>query len=53
MEQQFTTMSQQAISDAIQSASAAGNAQVDVLHLLDALLRQQEGSVPGLVAAAG
>lgn len=53
MEQKFTTMSQQAISDAIQSASAAGNAQVDVLHLLDALLRQQDGSVPGLVAAAG
>ncbi|MFT8649634.1 MAG: ATP-dependent chaperone ClpB [Bifidobacterium psychraerophilum] len=53
MEQKFTTMSQQAISDAIQSASAAGNAQVDVLHLLDALLRQQDGSVPGLVAGAG
>lgn len=53
MEQKFTRMSQEAISDAIQSAPAAGNAQVDVLHLLDALLRQQEGSVPGLVAAAG
>ena len=43
MEQKFTTMAQQAIGDAIQSASAAGNAQVDTLHLADALLRQ-EGS---------
>ena len=46
-------MAQQAIGDAIQSASAAGNPQVDPLHLLDALLRQDGGVVQGLVAAAG
>ena len=38
---------------AVQSASAAGNAQVETLHLLDALLRQQNGVVPSLVKAAG
>ncbi|KAA8827548.1 ATP-dependent chaperone ClpB [Bifidobacterium tissieri] len=53
MEQNFTRMAQEAIGDAIQSASAAGNAQVETLHLLDALLRQQNGVVPGLVQAAG
>ena len=41
MEQKFTTMAQEAISDAVQNASAAGNAQVETLHLLDALLRQE------------
>ncbi|MCT6810860.1 MAG: ATP-dependent Clp protease ATP-binding subunit, partial [Bifidobacterium sp.] len=53
MNENFTTMAQQAIGDAIQSASAAGNPQVDVLHLLDSLLRQQSGVVPGLIQAAG
>ncbi len=52
-EQKFTTMAQQAIGDAIQSASAAGNAQVDTLHLADALLRQENGVVPALIQAAG
>ena len=53
MQAQFTNMAQEAISDAVQSASAAGNAQVETLHLLDALLRQQNGVVPSLVKAAG
>ncbi|RBP99475.1 ATP-dependent chaperone ClpB [Bifidobacterium xylocopae] len=53
MEENFTTLAQQAIGDAIQSASAAGNPQVDTLHLLDSLLRQQSGVVPALVQAAG
>ena len=53
MEQNFTRMAQEAIGDAIQSASAAGNAQVETLHLLDALLRQQNCVVTGLVHAAG
>ncbi|MCI1984509.1 MAG: ATP-dependent chaperone ClpB [Bifidobacteriaceae bacterium] len=51
-EQKFTTMAQQAIGDAIQSASAAGNPQVDPLHLLDSLLRQDGGVVQGLIQAA-
>ncbi|WP_055427421.1 ATP-dependent chaperone ClpB [Bifidobacterium aesculapii] len=53
MEQKFTTMAQEAIGDAIQSASAAGNAQVETLHVLDALLRQEQGVVRGLIQAAG
>lgn len=53
MEQKFTTMAQQAIGDAIQSASAAGNAQVDTLHVMDALLRQENGVIPALLQAAG
>ncbi|WP_288271910.1 ATP-dependent chaperone ClpB [uncultured Bifidobacterium sp.] len=53
MQAQFTNMAHEAISDAVQSASAAGNAQVETLHLLDALLRQQNGVVPSLVKAAG
>ncbi|WP_300745895.1 ATP-dependent chaperone ClpB [uncultured Bifidobacterium sp.] len=53
MQAQFTNMAQEAISDAVQSASAAGNAQVETLHLLDALLRQQNGIVPSLIKTAG
>ncbi|WEV65653.1 ATP-dependent chaperone ClpB [Bifidobacterium sp. ESL0764] len=53
MEQQFTTMAQEAIGDAIQSASAAGNPQVDTLHVMDALLRQENSVVTGLISAAG
>ncbi|MBW3083295.1 ATP-dependent chaperone ClpB [Bifidobacterium phasiani] len=53
MEQKFTTMAQEAIGDAIQSAAAAGNAQVETLHVMDALLRQENGVVPGLIQAAG
>jgi ATP-dependent Clp protease ATP-binding subunit ClpB len=53
MEHKFTTMAQQAIGDAIQSASAAGNAQVDTLHLMDALLKQENGVIPALIEAAG
>ena len=49
----LTTMSREAIADAAQSASAAGNAQVDVLHLLNSLLTQQQGVVRGLIEAAG
>ena len=53
MEQKFTTMAQEVIGDAIQSASAAGNAQVETLHVMDALLRQENGVVQGLIQAAG
>ena len=53
MEQKFTTMAQEAIGDAIQSASAAGNAQVETLHVMDALLRQENGVVRSLIEAAG
>ncbi|NMM96849.1 ATP-dependent chaperone protein ClpB [Bifidobacterium sp. DSM 109960] len=49
----LTNMSREAISDAAQSASAAGNAQIDVLHLLNSLLTQEQGVVRGLIEAAG
>ena len=53
MEQKFTTMAQEVIGDAIQSASAAGNARVETLHVMDALLRQENGVIQGLIQAAG
>ena len=53
MEQKFTTMAQEAVGDAIQSASAAGNVQVETLHVMDALLRQENGVVRSLIEAAG
>ena len=53
MEQKFTTMAQEVIGDAIQSASAAGNAQVETLHVMDELLRQENGVIQGLIQAAG
>ena len=53
MEQKFTTMAQEAVGDAIQSASAAGNAQVETLHVMDALLRQENGVALSLIEAAG
>ena len=53
MEQKFTTMAQEVIGDAIQSASAAGNAQIETLHVMDALLRQENGVIQGLIQAAG
>ena len=53
MEQKFTQMAQEALSDAIQNASALGNAQVETLHLLDAMLRQENGTARALIEAAG
>ena len=53
MDQKFTTMAQEAVGDAIQSASAAGNAQVETLHVMDALLRQENGVARSLIEAAG
>ena len=53
MEQKLTTMSQDAVGDAIQSAAAAGNAQVETLHVMDALLRQENGVARSLIEAAG
>ncbi len=53
MEQKFTAMAQEAVGDAIQSASAAGNAQVETLHVMDALLRQENGVARSLIEAAG
>ena len=43
----------EAVGDAIQSASVAGNAQVETLHVMDALLRQENGVARSLIEAAG
>ncbi|RRC95039.1 ATP-dependent Clp protease ATP-binding subunit [Schaalia canis] len=53
MTQEFTTKSQEAISTALQNAAAAGNPQVDTLHLLQALLEQEGGIALSLLAAVG
>ncbi|GIJ00099.1 ATP-dependent Clp protease ATP-binding subunit ClpB [Sediminihabitans luteus] len=53
MDTKFTTMSQQAIGDAIQQASAAGNPQLEPVHLLSALLAQPGGVAMGLLDAVG
>ncbi|MFV2143749.1 ATP-dependent chaperone ClpB [Isoptericola sp. G70] len=53
MDTKFTTMSQQAIGDAVQSASAAGNPQLEPAHLLAALLQQSGGVAVGLLEAVG
>ncbi|HYO39705.1 MAG TPA: ATP-dependent chaperone ClpB [Nocardioidaceae bacterium] len=49
----FTTRSQQAINAAIESAASAGHAQVEAVHLLDALLKQPEGIIHPLLQAVG
>ena len=52
MEQKFTQMAQEALSDAVQNAAALGNPQVDTLHLLDAMLRQENSMARALGAIA-
>lgn len=49
----LTTKAQEAVSSAVQMASAAGNPQVEPLHLLEALLEQPEGIAVSLLAASG
>ena len=53
MEQKFTQMAQEALSDSVQNAAALGNPQVDTLHLLDAMLRQENSMARALIEAAG
>ncbi len=49
----FTKRSQEAINAAIQSAVAAGHAQVEAVHLLAALLSQTDGIIHPLLEATG
>ena len=49
----LTTRSAQAVNAAIESSATAGHAQVEALHLLDALLRQPEGIIHPLLQAVG
>jgi ATP-dependent Clp protease ATP-binding subunit ClpB len=53
MDTKLTTMSQQAVSDAVQSAAAAGNPQLEPVHLLASLLQQEGGVAVGLLEAVG
>ncbi len=50
---QMTTRSQEALSAAVRQAAAAGNPQVDGLHLLQALLDQPDGMASALLQAVG
>ena len=51
--EKFTTRSREAIEAAQLSATTAGNTHTEPLHLLVALLRQEEGTARNLVAKAG
>ena len=53
MDAKFTTRAQEAIGDAVASASAAGNPSLEPVHLLDSLLRQEGGVANGLLDAVG
>ena len=53
MDAKLTTRTQEALGDAIQQASAAGNPQLEPVHLLSALLAQQDGIAAGLLEAVG
>jgi ATP-dependent Clp protease ATP-binding subunit ClpB len=52
-DERFTSKSQEAINDALQRASTAGNPNIDGLHLLAALLDQEGGTAIPLLRAAG
>jgi ATP-dependent Clp protease ATP-binding subunit ClpB len=51
--EKFTTRSREAVEAAQLAATTAGNTHTEPLHLLVALLRQEEGSARNLVAKAG
>jgi ATP-dependent Clp protease ATP-binding subunit ClpB len=53
VEDKLTRKSQEALSNALQRASAAGNPNLDGLHLLAALLEQEGGITVPLLRAAG
>ena len=53
MAREMTTKAQQAVSSALQAAGAAGNPQVEPIHLLEALIEQREGIALSLLEAVG
>ncbi len=53
MDTKLTTKSQEAIADAIRRAAAAGNPQLEPVHLLAALLAQGDGVAVALLDAVG
>ena len=53
MDDKLTRKSQEALSDAVKRAAAAGNPNVDGLHLLAALIEQDGGTAAPLLRAVG
>jgi ATP-dependent Clp protease ATP-binding subunit ClpB len=53
MDEKLTRKSQEALSEAVKNAAAAGNPSVDGLHLLAALLEQEGGTADPLLRAVG
>ena len=53
MAREMTTKAQEAVSSALQAAAAAGNPQVEPIHLLEALIEQREGIAFSLLEAVG
>src|SRR5665647_3582901 len=53
MDPKLTTKSQEALAAALQGAASAGNAQLEPVHLLAALLAQPGGVAGGLLDAVG
>jgi ATP-dependent Clp protease ATP-binding subunit ClpB len=53
MDDKLTRKSQEALSEAVKHAAAAGNPSVDGLHLLSALLEQEGGTADPLLRAVG
>jgi ATP-dependent Clp protease ATP-binding subunit ClpB len=53
MDEKLTRKSQEALSEAVKQAAAAGNPSVDGLHLLAALLEQEGGTADPLLRAVG
>ena len=53
MAREMTTKAQEAVSSALQAAGAAGNPQVEPIHLLEALIEQREGIAISLLEAVG
>ena len=51
--EKFTTRSREVIEAAQLAATTAGNTQTEPIHLLVALLRQEDGTARNLVAKAG
>ncbi|SEE64034.1 ATP-dependent chaperone ClpB [Ruania alba] len=53
MDTKLTTKSQEAVAAAVQSATQAGHAQLEPVHLLGALLEQTDGVAVALLGAVG
>ena len=53
MAREMTTKAQEAVSSALAAAGAAGNPQVEPIHLLEALIEQREGFALSLLEAVG